>query len=126
MLGVFILYTAWDIIRESLNILLEGLPRGLELKNVTQAMGAVAGVIDVHDLHIWSVGSNMHALSSHVLIDDMPPSSSEVILRQIKDVVRGFGIQHTTIQFEHVPCLLSESQCCVNTEASHSHTGHTH
>ncbi|HEX4167046.1 MAG TPA: cation diffusion facilitator family transporter [Bryobacteraceae bacterium] len=127
VLGIFIIYTAWDIIRESLNILLEGLPRGMELKNVTGAMSGIDGVIDVHDCHIWSVGSNLHALSSHVLIDDMPPSSSEHILRQIREVVRGFGIQHTTIQFEHVPCVLSvESQCCVSTEASHSHAGHQH
>ncbi len=111
VLGMFIIYTAWDIVGESCNILLEGLPRGIELSSVTEAMGAVDGVLEVHDLHIWSLGSNTHALSSHVLIDDMPPSASQRILKRIIQVLRGFGIHHSTIQFEHVPCVLSESGC---------------
>ncbi len=126
VLAVFILYTAWDIIKESLNILLEGLPRGMELNKVTGAMNDIEGVLEVHDLHIWSVGSNLHALSSHVLIDDMPPSESDSILRRINDVVKSFGIRHTTIQFEHVRCLLSEGQCSLHAEEAHSHAGHRH
>ena len=110
-LAVLIVYTAWDIIRESLNILLEGLPRGLELNRVTQAMGEVDGVLDVHDLHIWSLGSSTHALSCHVLIEDMPHSASERILKRINQVLADFAIHHTTVQFEHVPCELSESGC---------------
>jgi len=110
-LGLLIIYTAWDIIRESLNILLEGLPRGLDLTNVTAAMGGIEGVLDVHDCHIWSLGSSTHALSSHVLIEDMPPSASERILKCINEVLCGFNIHHTTIQFEHVPCVLSDNGC---------------
>ncbi len=121
VLGLFIIYTAWDIIRESWNILLEGLPRGIELSNVTDAMGEVEGVIDVHDLHIWSLGSSTHALSSHVLIDDMPPSASECILKRIHEVLGGFGIYHSTIQFEHVPCLLAENGCQPAAGHSHAH-----
>jgi cobalt-zinc-cadmium efflux system protein len=119
-LGLLIIYTAWDIIRESLNILLEGLPRGLELTNVTAAMGGIEGVLDVHDLHIWSLGSSTHALSSHVLIEDMPPSASERILKRINEVLCGFNIHHSTIQFEHVPCVLSDSGCKMTT-ADHAH-----
>jgi cobalt-zinc-cadmium efflux system protein len=110
-LGLLIIYTAWDIIRESLNILLEGLPRGLELANVTAAMVGIEGVLDVHDCHIWSLGSSTHALSSHVLIEDMPPSASERILKRINEVLCGFHIHHTTIQFEHAPCVLSDNGC---------------
>ncbi len=124
VLGIFIVYTAWDITQESLNILLEGLPRGLKLENVTKAMGAVEGVLDVHDLHIWSLGSNTHALSCHVLIDDMPPSASEGILKTVNKALCEFGIHHTTIQFEHVPCLLSDGQCQIAVD-SHAHD-HSH
>ena len=68
-------------------------------------MRGVEGVIDVHDLHIWSLGSQAHALSCHVLIDDVPPSTSEGILRSIKQVLCDqFEINHSTIQFEHVRC----------------------
>jgi len=105
LIGLLIVWTAWDIVREALNILLEGLPRGLSLSAVTQAMRAVPGVLDVHDLHIWSLGSNTHALSCHVLIDDLPPSESESILRQLNQVLaERFQIRHTTLQFEHVLC----------------------
>ncbi|MBV9158431.1 MAG: cation transporter [Acidobacteriaceae bacterium] len=120
-LGALIIYTAWDIIRESLNILLEGLPRGIELTDVTKAMTGVEGVLDVHDLHIWSLGSHTHALSTHVLIEDMPPSASECILTRINGVLSSFGIHHTTIQFEHVPCLLSDNGCHMAGDHTHTH-----
>jgi cobalt-zinc-cadmium efflux system protein len=125
-LGLLIIYTAWDIIRESLNILLEGLPRGLELSNVTKAMGRIEGVLDVHDLHIWSLGSSTHALSSHVLIEDMPPSASECILKRINEVLCGFNIHHTTIQFEHVPCVLSDNGCKMTADHAHEQSGREH
>lgn len=120
-LGVLIVYTAWDIIRESLNILLEGLPRGLELSDVTKAMGEVEGVLDVHDLHIWSLGSSTHALSCHALIEDMPPSESECILKRMNQVLARFDIHHTTIQFEHVPCVLSDCGCHMSTGQAQVH-----
>ena len=127
LLGLFIIYTAWGIVRESLNILLEGLPRGLELSNVTRNMGEIEGVLDVHDLHIWSLGSSTHALSCHVLIEDMPPSASERILNRIHTVLEGFGIHHSTIQFEHVPCVLSDSGCQMAADHRHAHNqAHQH
>jgi cobalt-zinc-cadmium efflux system protein len=128
-LAVLIVYTAWDIVKECLNILLEGTPRGIAVKDVTAAIGAVEGVLHVHDLHIWSLGSNTHALSSHVLIEDMPPSASESMLKRINDVLCKFGIHHTTIQFEHVPCILSEAGCGGTSHAhahSHDHEHHDH
>jgi len=124
-LAVLIVYTAWDIIRESLNILLEGLPRGLELANVTKAMSGVDGVLDIHDLHIWSLGSSTHALSCHALIEDMPPSESERILKCMNEVLADFNIHHTTVQFEHVPCVLSDNGCQIKAAQRHAHN-HTH
>ncbi len=105
LIGLMIVWSGWGIIRESLNVLLEGSPKGIELEEVTGGMRGVDGVIDVHDLHIWSLGSQVHALSCHVLIDDVPPSASEAILRSIKAVLCDrFSINHSTIQFEHVRC----------------------
>ncbi len=121
LIGLLIIWTAWDIIQESLNVLLEGLPRGMELPAVTGAMRGVEGVIDVHDLHIWSLGSQAHALSCHILIDDMPPSASDSILRRLNDVLCGFGIRHTTIQFEHAKCALSDSRCSIAVQETHHH-----
>jgi cobalt-zinc-cadmium efflux system protein len=113
-LAALIVWTAWDIIRESLNILLEGLPRGIHLNHVGAAMKGVDGVLDVHDLHIWSLGSSTHALSCHVLIEDVPLSCSDAILRGLNDVLaHRFRIFHTTVQFEHVSCAISENGCAI-------------
>ena len=114
LIAVLIIWSAIDVTRESLNILLEGLPRGLELKSVTNAMREVDGVVDVHDLHIWSLGSSAHALSCHVLIEDVPPSESDCVLKSINGVLATrFHIHHSTIQFEHARCALSENPCSI-------------
>jgi cobalt-zinc-cadmium efflux system protein len=123
-IGALIVWSAWDITHESLNILLEGLPRGMRLEDVISAMRGVEGVIDVHDLHIWSLGSSTHALSCHVLIEDMPPSESRAILGRLNEVLCGFHIHHTTVQFEHQACALSESGCAMHAGA-HQHR-HAH
>lgn len=112
LIAAAIVWTGWDIFRDSLNILLEGLPKGLALADVIRAIRTIGGVLDVHDLHIWSIGSDAHALSCHVLIEDMPPSASESILRCVNHVLgERFEIHHTTIQFEHIRCALADESC---------------
>jgi cobalt-zinc-cadmium efflux system protein len=102
LISGMILWTAVGIITDSANILLESLPKGMRLEQVATAILHVAGVKEVHDVHVWSLGSNDHALSCHVHILDMPTSQSEWIAHQIREVLaREFGIHHTTIQFEH-------------------------
>ena len=121
LIGILIVWTAWDIIQESLNVLLEGLPRGIELNQVTGALRKIDGVVDVHDLHIWSLGSSAHALSCHVLIEDMPPSESNAILQRLNDVLSKYEINHTTLQFEHSKCALSDAPCTILTSQHHEH-----
>lgn len=104
-IGALILWSGFGIIRETLNILLEGTPRGMKLERVETAIRGIDGVNDVHDLHVWSIGSETHALSCHISIADIPPSASERILRDVKERLHEeFHIDHTTIQFEHVVC----------------------
>ena len=124
LIGLTIIWTAWDIIQESLNVLLEGLPRGLELSAVTGAMRQIDGVIDVHDLHIWSLGSSAHALSCHVLIEDMPPSESNAILLRINELLCSFQIHHSTVQFEHTMCAASDNPCSIVVPHQHEHEHH--
>jgi cobalt-zinc-cadmium efflux system protein len=124
-IALLIVWTAWDIIRESLNILLEGLPRGIKLSDVAEAMGAVEGVLGVHDLHIWSLGSHTHALSCHVKIEDVPPSASDAILQRLNALLeKRFGISHTTVQFEHISCAISETGCAIPVHERHHHHEH--
>ena len=127
LIAMLIIWTAWDIIRESLNILLEGLPRGVELRSVIADMQKVEGVLDVHDLHIWSLGSSSHALSCHVLIDDVPPSASECILQKLNHILgEHYRIRHTTVQFEHIGCAVSENGCVMPVDADVAHHEHHH
>ncbi len=102
LIAGMILWTALGIIVDSVNILLESLPKGMSLEGVASAVLAVPGVREVHDIHIWSLGSNSRALSCHVQILDMPTSESERIGQRIRDVLASdFCITHATIQFEH-------------------------
>src|SRR5258706_1034141 len=104
-IGGLILWSSFGIIRETLNILLEGTPRGLDSALIAGEISLTDGVQGVHDLHVWSLGSETHALSCHVQIADIPPSESERILRDVKErLAARFHIHHTTLQFEHVDC----------------------
>lgn len=124
-IGVMILWSSIGIVRESLNILLEGIPRGMKLDRIEQVIREIEGVNDVHDLHVWSIGSDTHSLSCHVSINDMRASESETILRTIRDELgRRFHIHHTTIQFEHVVCEVAHG-CVIPVSPGHEH-GHAH
>ncbi len=112
LIATLILWSSFGIVRETLNILLEGTPRGVSLDEIRSGMEAVEGVINVHDLHVWSLGSQSRALACHVTIADIPPSESACILLKLNQVLRDhFQISHATIQFEHIGC--GERQGCV-------------
>lgn len=132
LIAAMILWSSVGIIRETLNILLEGTPRTLKLGQVLEAMQAVEGVLDVHDLHVWSLGSSSHALASHVTIADMPMSDCGSILNGINCALRDrFHITHTTIQFETTGCETTHG-CSAPPELEaagahgHHHHGHSH
>ncbi len=120
-IGALILWSGFGIVRETLNILLEGTPRGVKLEQVESAIRLVEGVNDVHDLHVWSIGSESRALSCHISIADIPPSVSERILRDVKERLHEeFRIDHTTIQFEHVICEVAHG-CVIPVSEEREH-----
>jgi cobalt-zinc-cadmium efflux system protein len=124
-IGVLILWSGFGIVRETLNILLEGTPRGMKLERIETAIRGVEGVNDVHDLHVWSIGSETHALSCHVSIADIPPSVSERILRDVKErLFHDFHIDHTTIQFEHAMCEVAHG-CVIPVADTSEHQHHS-
>ena len=124
-IGALILWSGFGIVRETLNILLEGTPQGIKLERVRDVICAIDGVNDVHDLHVWSIGSETAALSCHISIADIPPSVSERILREVKEQLHEeFHIDHTTIQFENVVCEVAHG--CVIPVGEAEHHGHSH
>ena len=121
-----ILWSSLGIVRETLNILLEGAPRGIHLDKIRNEMESIEGVLDVHDLHVWSLGSSTHAMACHVTIADIPPSESNCILLQVNHVLKDhFHIAHTTVQFEHIGCGPGDG-CVVSMEEMAADAGHGH
>jgi len=120
-ISCLILWSSYGIIRETLNILLEGAPQGLTAEHIATSLNGVAGVRDVHDVHVWSIGSDTHALSCHILIDDITMSQSEIILRQVKELLNAeYHINHTTIQFENANCEVAHG-CVIPVGAAGLH-----
>lgn len=132
LIAAMILWSSIGIIRETLNILLEGTPRNLQLSHIREAMQSVDGVLNVHDLHVWSLGSSSHALASHITIADIPMSDCGAILEGINHTLSDrFHITHTTIQFETTGCETTHG--CSAPPAleavgahDHHHHGHSH
>ena len=99
--GAVVLWSGYGILRQSAHILLEGMPPGLNLNNVVDPLLAIEGVQEIHDVHVWTLGSDLHALSCHVRIPDMHMEDSQKILAQIQRILaEKFRITHSTIQFE--------------------------
>ena len=115
LVSIIILASAWGILREGLRILLEGAPRHLNVENIAETLGNLPGVKDIHDLHVWSISSNLHALSCHVTVDDMSVSRAEEIRHSIEEVAKEkYGIGHTTVQAECQTCGNGELLCRLN------------
>jgi cobalt-zinc-cadmium efflux system protein len=105
VIGSIILWGAVRLVRESSDILLEAVPRHIQMDEVRRVMMDVTGVRDVHDMHIWTITSGIYALSAHVLIDDQTVSRSAEIIRAVeRELARRFNITHTTLQLECEKC----------------------
>ena len=99
-IGILVLYSSIGILRESAHILLEGRPRGMQVEEVARAILTVEHVMEVHDIHIWSLGGEHNALSCHARIPDMHMDKCEEVIASIRRKVKEFGIEHSTVQLE--------------------------
>jgi cobalt-zinc-cadmium efflux system protein len=125
IIALMILGSSWSIVRETLHILLEGTPRALNLAEVRSAMEGVDGVVNVHDLHVWSLTSQSHALASHVQVIDMQLADCERVMERMNHQLRDhFGIHHTTIQIEVTDCATVDG--CVSPPEAPVVDGHSH
>lgn len=100
-IGLIIIWGAWQVVEESIHILLEGVPSHVDMNRLIAEIKSIKGVRDVHDAHLWTITSGMHAFAGHVLIDDILTSHSDEILTDLNHLLRDhYQVAHTTIQFE--------------------------
>lgn len=112
VIGALILWSSWGILREAVNLLLEGTPSGIDPASVLESLMKLDGVEDVHHLHIWALGPSNPALSCHVILGDVPLRTTATLLERITDVLKlEHRIVHTTIQFESAACPTDDVNC---------------
>ena len=112
LIGAIIVWSSWDIVRETVNILLEGTPRGIDMDTMVRDLMRIDGVRGVHDLHAWSINSNLRTLSAHVLTGDVSISAGASIQREINQVLlQRYAIAHTALQLECEGCAPDALYC---------------
>ena len=111
MVGMLILYSSWKLIKDSVDILLEGAPAHIDLVSVRKALCSVEGVESIHDLHIWTLTSGVHAMSCHAVV--CGEKDRHKILEDLNSLLRNrFALEHTTIQMEEISLQHREMRSC--------------
>lgn len=111
-IGLLILWSSYGVLKESVNLLLEGTPAGIDPEEVTQALGRIEGVHGVHHLHIWALGPSSPALSAHIMVGDVPVKTTGPLLDEVTSMLaREYRIAHCTIQFEFTECAPDDPFC---------------
>ncbi len=133
-IGLWVVPRTWQLLRVSLNILLEGVPEGVGMLEIDEAVRAVPGVISTHDLHVWAITSNKLSLTVHVVTDAADEKIFDLLAAIRKMLAERFDVAHTTVQIERTPCELADGAhtFAVKVEEAHkpeaetSHAGHSH
>jgi cobalt-zinc-cadmium efflux system protein len=124
-IALFIAYGAWQVVNETTHILMEGVPRELDMGRLIADIRGITGVVDIHDLHVWSIASGITSLSCHLLIEDQHVSQSMAIVAQVNHLLaERYHIEHTTIQAEAQHCSPDALDC--NLALTHPAEGHHH
>jgi len=111
-IALLILWSSYGVLRESMNLLLEGTPAGIDPIAVTNALGEIDGIHGVHHLHIWALGPSSPALSCHIMVGDVPLKNTAGMLEEIKSMLaQRYRIAHATIQFEFADCAADDPYC---------------
>ena len=126
LIGFLILYNAWGILRDAVDILLESTPRDVDIQAMIKDMAQVEGVLGVHDIHVWSLTQSLRTMSAHILTNDLHISGGTEIQRQINEILNHrYNIAHTTLQLECVECSPDSLYCDLNGHFSVEHASHS-
>jgi len=115
LIGALILWNAWGILRETVDILLESTPRDVDMSAMVRDMLRVKGVLGIHDLHVWSITQGLRTMSAHILTDDISVSAGSEIQARLNELVaHHYNILHATLQLECVGCDPDCLYCDIN------------
>ena len=128
LVAALIVKSGWGVLKDSLNILMEGSPKGVCLDGLVEQIRGVDGVLSVHDLHVWSITSGANALTAHIVVSgELSVREAERILREISHEMEHLGITHTTLQLESSDNDCDgELICEVRSSGDGGHLGHSH
>jgi cobalt-zinc-cadmium efflux system protein len=122
LIGLLIVWSSWGILKESVNVLLESIPEGMDMAAVERAICEVDGVLAVHDLHVWTIGSGIIACSCHITVGEQSIREGQNVLRAVNEVLNHkFKISHATIQVEVEGCDPDDMYCAMKLLAAHRH-----
>ena len=121
LIGLLILYNAWGILRDAIDILLEATPRDVDMQAMVKDIAQVDGVMGVHDIHVWSLTQSLRTMSAHILTEDVSISAGANIQNEINEILfHRYNIAHATLQLECVDCSPDSLYCDLN---GHVHLG---
>ena len=124
LIAALILYSSYDVLRESTTVLLEGTPASVDMPAVIAAIKGVEGVLDVHDLHVWMVGPGVIACSCQIVVAEQSVREGQQVLRSVvHDIEERFHITHTTVQVEVEGCNADDMYCTSQHVTNRSTTG---
>jgi cobalt-zinc-cadmium efflux system protein len=120
LIGGLILHSSWDVLLESVNVLLEGTPRGIDMAGVQKDIAAVTGVRGLHDLHVWTVGPGVIAASVHILVEPQSISDGQRVLQSVAQQLKSHHrINHATVQVEVEGWCEDEMYCSIQPGEAH-------
>lgn len=121
-IGLLIIYNAWGIVRESVEILLESAPRDVDMDVMVADILQIPGVLGVHDLHVWSLSKNLRTMSAHIVTEDIPISTGAGIQSEVNRLVgRRYHVVHATLQLECIGDVADALYCDINGVLQPSH-----
>ena len=120
-IGLWVVPRTWQLLRVSLNILLEGVPEGVGMQEIDEAVRAIPGVVSAHDLHVWAITSNKLSLTVHVVTNVPDEKVFDLLTAIRKMLAERFDVAHTTVQIERMPCEQAEGAHIFAVEAGEAH-----
>jgi cobalt-zinc-cadmium efflux system protein len=127
LIAGLILWSSWGVLRESVSVLLEATPYKMDMSAVQKCIASVPGVLNVHDLHVWTIGPGAVACSCHILVAEQSIREGQQILRAVvEELEHHHGINHSTVQVEVEGHESNEMYCCIEPSAGAAHAGHHH